>query len=82
MARQARLQDDACRQELQSEANETPKYPAENTGADGLGLRRLLESRTPDGSLISIRIPVTDANRGLLRALRAEELLAWEAMGA
>jgi hypothetical protein len=40
---------------------------------------RLLKTRSKDGSLLSVRIPVTRANRGLLRALRAAELAAWEA---
>ncbi len=40
---------------------------------------RLLNQRSKDGSLLSVRIPVTRANRRLLRALRAAELTAWQA---
>jgi hypothetical protein len=39
----------------------------------------VLERRTKGGSLLSIRIPVTHANRDLLRSLRAAEQKAWEA---
>jgi len=41
-------------------------------------LRRWLK-RSRDGSLWSVRIPVTRANRRLLRAVRLAELAAWEA---
>jgi hypothetical protein len=37
----------------------------------------LLEARTPDGALLSVRIPVTRSNRPLLQALRAAEVAAW-----
>jgi hypothetical protein len=47
----------------------------------GLPVRSLVQRRTPDGSLVSVRIPVTRSNRRLLRILRAAELAAWEAAG-
>jgi hypothetical protein len=40
----------------------------------------LLERRAKGGALLSIRVPVTLANRSLLRTLRAEEQAAWEAL--
>jgi hypothetical protein len=39
--------------------------------------RRLLQKRYRDGSLLSVRLPVTPANRRLLRALRAAEMVTW-----
>jgi hypothetical protein len=39
---------------------------------------RLLNKRSGDGALMSVRIPVTPANRQLLRELRAAELAFWQ----
>jgi hypothetical protein len=72
-SRQARLQ-------LETTGHLTPAGDMPfSDGAKDLDTDPVLARRTRDGSLLSVRIPVTRANRSLLRDLRTAELEAWEA---
>lgn len=62
-------------------SRQVPTTPSLPEAAEVLNLRHLAWGRlhTHGGTLLSVRIPVTPANRRALRALRAAEMAAWEA---